>query len=341
MKRCQNNFFAGATTGDGFVNFYDQIVDRTNCNAYLIIKGGSGMGKSTLLKKIADTFDNVDVELFNCSSDTNSLDGVSLANGKVGVVDGTSPHAIEPTYLGINDRIVDMSICLGSSIESSRPQLTHLISLKKQHYDLAYRYLKLAKQSFSTAYHFVLDNIDVSKIYKLCVQLLPTNSTYIYPRRLFSQAFTSLGKTSLTATFGKKLYKLHGSEYAKCCTLSTLAQLFDNSNISYCTYYHPLSTHYICAIETYDFCITTNPNWSSPDCEEITLTDSLSCDKQDFVSSLDLSQHRLIEYATRQLNSAMAIHQQIEQLYRPHINFEMVDKITHQTLQKIETYLQK
>ncbi len=341
MKRCQNNFFAGANTGDNFVNFYDQIVDRHTCNAYFIIKGGSGMGKSTLLKKIASTFDNIDVDFFNCSSDTNSLDGLSLAGGRVSLVDGTCPHAIEPTYLGCNDFLIDMSPCLRSSASQIRPQLLELIALKKQHFDYAYHYLRLAKKSFVAAYDFFASCVDKSKIFKLCTELLPTSDLSISARSLFVGAYTQLGKTYLPATFHKKLYTLQGSQYANYYTLSVLAKLLDYSGIDCRKYFCPLSTAFVGALETASFCITTNPNWTSTDCEEITFTDSLTCDKQDFISSLDFNQHRLLEYATRELAKASNIHHEIEVLYRPHIDFDLVDKITLDTIQKVETYLQK
>ncbi len=341
MKRCQNNFFAGANTGDGFVNFYDQIVPRTTCNAYFIIKGGSGMGKSTLLKKIGSAFDNVDVDFFNCSSDTDSLDGISLAGGRVGLVDGTCPHSIEPTYLGGRDFLIDMSPCLSPSATKISTRLQELVALKKQHFDYAYHYLKLAKATFCSAYDFFVQCVDKSKIFKLCNELASNPSGHIEPCRLFIGAYTQLGKTYLPTTLDKKLYTLQGSEYAKYYTLSILESLLELSHTPHRTYFSPLSTDFVGAVETANYCVTTNPNWSSADSEKITLTDSLTCDKQDFIASLDMTQHRLIEYSTRELAKASSVHHEIETLYHPYIDFSLVEQITQSTLQKVETYLQK
>ena len=61
----------------------------------LIIKGGPGGGKSTLLARVYEAFAKRfdDIELIHCSSDVESVDAVIMPKIKVAVVDGTPPHA--------------------------------------------------------------------------------------------------------------------------------------------------------------------------------------------------------------------------------------------------------
>mgnify|MGYP006361065807 CR=1 FL=1 len=49
-------FFASANTNLGFINFFDNILDKDKKGFTYIIKGSSGCGKSTLLKKVANYF---------------------------------------------------------------------------------------------------------------------------------------------------------------------------------------------------------------------------------------------------------------------------------------------
>ncbi len=85
--------FPGSNTADGFFSFYDYIV---NPRRIFIIKGGPGVGKSTLMKNIGTRFNEkgYDIEYYYCSSDSNSLDGVVIPDLGVAVIDGTAPHSV-------------------------------------------------------------------------------------------------------------------------------------------------------------------------------------------------------------------------------------------------------
>ena len=74
----------------------------------------TGTGKSTLLKKIAKEFCEIDdVCIYYCSSDPNSLDAVILKKAKVIIVDGTAPHTFDPVYPGVSQiiRITSYNVC--------------------------------------------------------------------------------------------------------------------------------------------------------------------------------------------------------------------------------------
>ena len=107
-----NEYFAFMNTSEGFRSFFDDIFDPVVLDAYFIIKGGSGTGKSTIMKKIGDYFEKRGhlTERFCCSSDINSLDGV-LIDGRIAVIDGTAPHTTDPKYPGAVDEIINLSEC--------------------------------------------------------------------------------------------------------------------------------------------------------------------------------------------------------------------------------------
>jgi Cdc6-like AAA superfamily ATPase len=109
------NYFCGGNTARGFHSLFDsnlQHLDRV-----FILKGGPGTGKSTLMKDIGKRWEDqdYDVEYLYCSSDPESLDGVIIPSLKVGIVDGTAPHIIEPQMPGAIEEYVNLGEAWDSS----------------------------------------------------------------------------------------------------------------------------------------------------------------------------------------------------------------------------------
>lgn len=95
---CQ--FFLGACSCEGFVSHYDSLFQ--DVKDLTIIKGGSGCGKSTFMKALGKTAKEkgLSVQYILCSSDPDSLDGVLFPELSLGFVDGTAPHVLEPIICG-------------------------------------------------------------------------------------------------------------------------------------------------------------------------------------------------------------------------------------------------
>ena len=72
-------FFAGSNTPYGFYSLFHYIPGQGD-RRLIIIKGGPGTGKSTLMKGIGRRAleQGFDIEQFYCSSDPNSLDGLAV-----------------------------------------------------------------------------------------------------------------------------------------------------------------------------------------------------------------------------------------------------------------------
>ena len=84
MSNTKNNisFFLGANSAGGFVSLYDTWIDQKNTQAFYVIKGGAGCGKSTLMKTVAHHLLNMgyEVEYIFCSGDPDSLDGIRTSS---------------------------------------------------------------------------------------------------------------------------------------------------------------------------------------------------------------------------------------------------------------------
>lgn len=104
------HIFLGANSGTGFYSLYDQLLNA-RLDDLLIIKGGPGCGKSSFMRTVAKELADAgeDIIYVNCSGDPNSLDGVLIPSLKTGLVDGTSPHVLEPSYTVATERYVDLT----------------------------------------------------------------------------------------------------------------------------------------------------------------------------------------------------------------------------------------
>lgn len=98
-----------------------------------LIKGRPGSGKSTFLKRIAKALTNsgIDLELYHCSMDANSLDMVVARELDVCLFDCTPPHAYAP--LAPRDEVIDLyKECLPPDIDKT-------FAAELQEIDLAYK----------------------------------------------------------------------------------------------------------------------------------------------------------------------------------------------------------
>lgn len=145
-------FFMGANTAEGFKSFFDKIYDETADKAVLI-KGGAGTGKSTLMKKIAASAEREDkglVEYIHCSSDPNSLDAVIFRNGKNCIIDGTSPHITDPKWPGAVDMIVNMGDYWNEAIlKKFKYKIIEIDKRKKKICGEVYRYIEASSDACS------------------------------------------------------------------------------------------------------------------------------------------------------------------------------------------------
>lgn len=104
------HIFLGANSGEGFYSLYGQLLNA-RFDDLLIIKGGPGCGKSSFMRAVAKELTAAGLKpvYVNCSGDPDSLDGALFPEIKAGLVDGTSPHVLEPTYTAAAERYLDLT----------------------------------------------------------------------------------------------------------------------------------------------------------------------------------------------------------------------------------------
>ena len=160
-------YFAAANTAKGFESYFSQIFDAKKLDRLILVKGGPGTGKSTLLIRLALAARENDepCECFLCSSDTASLDAVYLPRQNVAAVDATSPHSLDPICPGAVETIFDAGAFWDvRRLKEDRKLLFELIARKNEAYRHAYRLLGTAGNCSKEAFELYGDAVNYDKL---------------------------------------------------------------------------------------------------------------------------------------------------------------------------------
>ena len=142
--------FLGAATINGSMDYIDILTE--GCKRYFI-KGRPGTGKSTFLKKVAQSaFDNgMTVERYHCAFDPNSLDMIIIRKLTLCFFDSTKPHEYFPSRE--NDEIIDF---YGAAVSKDTDdkfasELTKISAEYKENIGNAVKYLIAANEACKIA----------------------------------------------------------------------------------------------------------------------------------------------------------------------------------------------
>ncbi|MGM9607622.1 MAG: hypothetical protein ACI3XJ_08985 [Oscillospiraceae bacterium] len=142
-------YFLGANSPQGFYSLYDQLIDPAQARAIYILKGGPGCGKSSLMRRVAQRAEDEGetVEYIQCSGDPDSLDAILLPGRKTAIVDGTAPHIVEPVYPGVVESYVNLGECYDRiGLNGVRDEIMGCMTGYKDCYKRAYRCLGAAAE---------------------------------------------------------------------------------------------------------------------------------------------------------------------------------------------------
>lgn len=167
------NYFAGGNTARGFHNLYDSNLQ--GLNRIFILKGGPGTGKSSLMKNIAKEWleKGYDIELLHCSSDNNSIDGVLIPALKVGIVDGTAPHVIEPKAPGAVEEYINLGEAWDAKALAARKKAIEKLSKQiGESFEQAYATFKQALEVHDDWEKIYINSMDFQKADQLTNKLI-------------------------------------------------------------------------------------------------------------------------------------------------------------------------
>lgn len=349
-------YFLGANTPNGFYSLYQELLPKKTAQAVYILKGGPGCGKSTLMRHVAETAEQAGepVEYIICSGDPDSLDAVLLPQRRIALVDGTAPHVIEPKYPGIIDQLVNLGVCYDRKIlhEARGAIITHMDGYK-EHYQRAYRCLDAAAEIFSDVRAMLTTHALEEKLAKRSQGIL---SREIRPRR--GGGTGQVKQRFLSTPTHRGLITLYDTAVAQC---TRIYELSDRYGLS-----HLLLSHLLAGAVMRGYDVVACPDPMAPDRLAHLLIPQLSLA---FLSStpacpfpgepyrrlrlesmaeeellrrcrprLRFSQkvfHALLEEAVESLAQAKSMHDDLEELYYPSVDFGRVDQITDHITREI------
>lgn len=330
------HFLAGANTAQGFTSCFDSILPKERQKRMYYIKGGPGVGKSTLMKRFAKAAEEkgMEVEYFHCSSDPDSLDGVSLPALGVGMMDGTAPHVYDPVIPGARDTLVSLGDFLDE--KALIPHVREIEAVQKlisARFARCYRYLAASEQVWKAA---PLAKENAAKARTLAdewIQKMPLRGGTGTVRRLFASAFTPKGQVTVTdfAPLERRVtidcpFGAHATGLMQRITEGAVhrglhvIQLLD-----------PLSpkeiAHVLIPAHGLAFCTGVQTKEASGDWVE---ADALfdRTGEPDREQSFDRNACELLwQRATEQLTAAKSLHDELERFYVQNMDFEKWQKV--------------
>ncbi len=352
--------FAGANTSEGFKSFFNCLISP-EAHRIIVLKGGPGVGKSTFMKHIAGSLLMMghDVEMFHCSSDPDSLDGMAAPDLQVAIVDGTAPHVVDPRYPGAVDEIVYLGDYWDEdAIRDHRQEIISASKEKATNFSRAYRFLRTAGDvldDWSEANSMALDRGKANRLASAAVRsVLGAVSEFdaLVPgrvRELFASATTPDGFTNYLDTLVGPCVNVHvvvgGPGTGKSTLLRRLAEeatrrgldveLFHcslNANSLEHIVLPQLSTAVITSVEPHEWDVRPGDK----------VIDMNSCLDHDTVqanaSMIDYDRglmNQAMDRAVHFLRLARESHARLESYYIPHVDYDAIAALRQATLDRI------
>ena len=327
-------WFLAANSAEGFYSVYgDLLQPEENIKAWYI-KGGPGNGKSTFMRRIGEAAETAGFhkEFFLCSGDPLSLDAVHIREINTFYVDATAPHVQEPGLPGISGRYLDLSQFYKTTGLPDREEILILQRACREEYDRAYALLCAAGRADPSVIRYTEERKTLCAAGReLALSILPDGNGESVSRRFIS-ANTCLGFISMpeTAHAIGKLYLIHGdmadawlagvldacSEKEQRCILCPDPLLPERpdgvivpeAGVSFLKYHKGVKypTENVLHIRTETFPGEKTPEYS----------------KEKSIHSA------LLRQSYCHLKKAKDLHDELEVLYRPSVDFKRLDRFT-------------
>ncbi len=165
----------------------------------ILVKGGPGVGKSTLMKKVGAAYEEqgLDVHYCHCSGDPDSVDAVYVPQNGFLMVDATSPHTLDPIRPGAGDGILNLGVCLNEGLLAEQyEEISALFDGISATYRRAYRYLNAAlsiRRDGDAVYREALEGDESRKFVNQLLSHVPEGEGRGWEQHAFLQAITWKG----------------------------------------------------------------------------------------------------------------------------------------------------
>ena len=355
MEGKTRKLFPGANTANGSFNFFNYMIPE-NVKRIFCLKGGPGVGKSSMMKKIAKEFieNGYDVELHYCPSDPSSLDGIVIKKLGVVLLDGTAPHIVDPKDPGAIDEIINLGDYWNvEELENNRKEIVDCGKSISESFQRAYKFLKASEPIYydiETKYTNCMDfgkvNLATEQFINTIFEGIESSGVYKAERHLFGTAITPIGHLDYADSLLSevdKIYYLKGSVgTGKTTFLKRVYQMAVEKGMKVEVYHYPLIKEKIETIIIKDLNVGITTSSIFEDKEIIDLEQFLNKEKlYEYEEEIEVDKKvfdELINYAISNLKKAKAKHDVIEAYYVPSMKFELIDSFKDELVERILAY---
>lgn len=354
------SFFFGANNKNGYCSFYADVYDPYKKGNHIILKGGAGTGKSTLMRKVAEKLEKKGfyVERGYCSADPQSLDVVNAPEINFSVFDGTLPHTFEPTLPGVNEHIVDLSVAWNKDyLKSHRKEICELTKKNKELHRITSEYLSVAanieRESTLICADFVNEEKVERYVKRLCSRLLPKKEGVqrgTEHKRLLSavtpdgvvveyDTIVALCERILTIKDEFSVVSPYIAELVGNCALDMGYDVYK----CFCPLFPFSKVEHIIIPELKMGIFTENSYHLSIDDCSLKVHASRFFEKDEYIKNKEKlnfqkkAKKELVDEAVRKLSLALDIHDRLEEYYIKATDFNIINEISDKILNEIDS----
>ena len=349
--------FPGGNTSKGFKSFFDYAIPK-NVNRIFCMKGGPGVGKSSLMKKVALEMlsRGYDVDLYPCSSDPESLDIIVIKELGVVMLDATAPHMVDPKNPGAVDEILDLGNYWDrTELQKNKIDLIECNKEVSRFFKVGYKYFEAAAPIAYEIQSKNVDCMDFGKVNLITENLIKSifnniepNGEYKEQIHLFGSGLTPLGHIEYTDTIldnVSKIFYLKGDlGTGKSTLLNKVANKATENGLEVEVFHAPLLPEKIetIYIKGLDVGITTSKLFKDKHLETLDLNEFMDLKKHDkYKEELEYSNktlNDLLEYGMLNIKRAKEQHDVLENYYVPNMDFTELNKLKDILIERILEY---
>lgn len=336
-------FFLASNSGAGFYSLYDSFPGEGN---FLhIIKGGPGTGKSSFMRAIAKAAQarGMDTELILCSADPNSLDGLYIPALKRAWVDGTAPHVREPGLFGISSDYVNLGVYFKGVLDkTSVARAEELNKGHKKIYRSVYAFLS-AEAAVARAYYTdTLEAEELQRVEEMLTDILSSETRCHKKyggrvRRRFISAVGSTGKIYLEDTI-EKLCKQNYCFNNPCHAhqiLSSAARIAAEMGLEMILCPEPLCPEHLEALLLPELGLCFSAANGDGEASGLNISFGRTQMQRESRQDEKLIRGKLRGEAVACLAQAKALHDELEMLYKPQMDFEALTDYTQAYIKSV------
>ncbi len=353
-------YFLSGNTAEGFYSLWEEnIKDLTKL---IILKGGPGTGKSSMMKAFAKAAKSrgFEVELIWCSSDADSLDGVIIRDLNMGIMDGTAPHMRDPKFPGVVEEIMNLGDFW--DVEALQKEGDAIIKTTQENsgfFTLAYDEFQKAKNHYDEIQSILNHCMDMDEIYSLIDEYLKGLNQKIMPKSTkgkrimrFASANTNKGNIhffdELFSSAKERLILKGKGNKGKSIFMQDVADFYLAKGYDV--------IHYPCSFdpESYDAIMIpeveavildgSGPQVLKTKAEDSILDLSIYMDKKIYNDSKELLELVENEYKTHYdkgllyIREAKNIHDILEMYYIKAMDFDGVERLSNELIEEFLPY---